>query len=724
MPTDVQPSRGLRSVFRSLPLSLVGGLVLLLAALLAAHNTLMQLEIRQARENAVQRLGAYETSLLASVDRHLYLPQILASDPRIVGALASRPEDDRAASERQPTSKLLQRINRQAGSDQIFLMSPDGMTHWSSNYDTETSFVGSNYSFRPYFRDAMAGSAGLYFAVGATSGIPGLFLSAPVTSSEDRTLGVIVVKIDLRPLEQSWETSGDAVWVTDEKGIVFLASSARWHYAGTQPLSVAHKTQLSETLQYGAGPLQSLSRATRWQSEDWSTYDLGDQGHQVAFGAAVSGYPWRMHLRVPLQSIETGVRLKQSLAVLLYAGLAGALLFYRERRRRTDAQQAITRLVTEREHHQRAIIQNTDAGLLNLDAGFEPLFINEQARNLFRLGDAGFHDPASLIQPWEPDAAGKGPCRAEGLRSDGSRFPIIYTLNPIRVGEQDEFILTVQDTTELTATQRALQDANQALEQRVEERTRDLKQAQAALAQNQKLAALGRMSSAIAHEINQPITALSNYVASSRVLLERNRNEAVGSNLVKIEGLVERLSKLSRQLRIFSGKRNTGSSRVSLQAPVHYALELLAPRLEAQRIECKLDLGRDLEVQANAMMLEQIVVNLVANAIDALDGQPDAHIDIQLSEPQSAPGAVLSITDNGPGMPEDQLVHVFEPFFTTKAVGEGMGLGLAISYSLARDMGAELTVTSRVGEGTGFNLVFTEASRVTEQLDIANPAGD
>ncbi|MFL1455067.1 ATP-binding protein [Marinobacter sp. GN3S48] len=708
MPSGNQPLRRHYPYFRSLPFWLFVGLFSLVLALVVTHPWLMRYEINQAKVDSLQRLGAYKTSLLATIDRHLYLPRVLASDPRIVSSLGILEDEKASSSDGVSISRLLEQINRTAGSDEIFLMDADGTTHYSSNYATEDSFVGMNYGYRPYFRDALDGVPGFYFAVGATSGIPGLFLSAPVSSEAGKTLGVIVVKIDLRKLEQSWQASGDAVWVTDKRSIIFLASSAKWHYSTLEPLSDEVKSELAQTRQYGSGPINPLRRVTEWQSDDWSTFHLDSAGPQLVFGSPIPDYPWQMHHRIPLAEVKAQVQWKQTLIILLYAGLAVGSLFYRERRRRTHAQNALARLTAERESHQRAIIQNTDVGLLNLDDNFKPLFLNERARNLFKLGtEDTFRDPSELIQPWHPEEAGNGSWRAEGVSSDGNRFPILYTLNPIRSGEHNEFILTVQDVTELTAAQQALQEANKALERRVQERTRDLEEAQAELAQNQKLAALGRMSAAIAHEINQPITALSNFVASSQVLLARNKIESVNENFLKIEDLVARLSKLSRQLRIFSGKRNTGSAFVSLQAPVNYALELLGPRLESEQVECRLALTRDYQVRANAMVLEQIVVNLLTNAVDALAGQADARIDIRLTELEVAPGKVsLSIEDNGPGMTDEQLGHVFEPFFTTKPMGKGLGLGLAISYSLACDIGADLTVSSRPGKGTCFSLIL------------------
>lgn len=684
-------------------LSVGAGLVFLL--LVVTDGWLLRLEAQRTAELAERRLGAYETSLQATIDRHQYLPRVLASDPRILVPLRQLSSERPVPTPSEETSALLNLINRQAGSDEMFIMDPDGMTRWSSNYQTEDSFVGSNYGFRPYFRDAVSGGQGFYYAVGATSGIPGLFFASPVMD-DDEVLGVVVVKIDLAPLEESWLASGDPVWVTDEKGIIFLSSDSDWHYHALYPLDAETRAVLDQTRQYGSSPVPELARADAPATQRSRAFDLGDEGVQIAFASNVSDYPWEMHWRVPLDDLRATVRGQQSAVIIGYILFAGGLLYYRERRRRSAAQSAVSQLTAERESHQRAIIQNTDAGLFNLDAGFKPLFINEKARQLFGLDDDTPNSPVALLSPWSPDTSGRTSVRGEGQRADGTSFPIIYTLNPIRVGDNDEFILTVQDITELTTAQEALEQANEELEARVEARTRDLQEAQAALAQNQKLAALGRMSSAIAHEINQPITALSNYVASSQLLLEHNKPEQVGQNLGRIESIVDRLSQLSRQLRVFSGKRNTGSEAVPLQSPVRYALDLLDHRLEEGHIQLDIEFAAEPVVDANNMMLEQIMVNILNNAIDALQGQPDGHIRIAVS--QNRTDARIIITDNGPGMSPSDQAQIFEPFFSTKPVGDGVGLGLAISYSLALDMGAELKVQSTPGKGSTFSLHFTQ----------------
>lgn len=664
-------------------------------------------ELQRTAEAATQRLSVYETSLHATIDRHFYLPHILAADPRITRAFLTSEslQDERI-------SALLARLNAQAGSDQIYLMDLQGVTHWSSNYLSDTSFVGNDYSFRPYFQTALNGAQGLYFAVGATSGKPGLFLSAPVIDNLDNITGVIVVKIDLAPLETRWLDSGDSVWMTDEHGIVFLSSAEQWHYQAIRSVPDTLHNELKQTKQYGNFDIVELTQNLDWSGPSWSALDLADGETSLLFHRNVTGYPWTMHLRLSLAEVMQSVRIYQTLVLLSAFAIIGALLYGRERKRRTQAQQTVVRLTQERESHQRAIIQNTDVGLINLNENFDCLFINNKARTLFGLDNSPLTKPMhKLLKPWRGDT--NKTHRATGTRIDGSTFPVLVTLKAITVDDNKEYILTIQDISELTQTQDALLRANEVLEQRVEERTQDLKKAQQALAQNQKLAALGRMSSAIAHEINQPITALSNYIASSQLLLNRGDTINVADNLGRIESMIQRLSRLSRQLKIFSGKRNTGTTSVSLTQPIFYALDLLADSLKENNISCELKLDSEVMVQANTMFLEQILVNLISNAIDALRGQSGAKIRIGLTPAaEFAHGVALQISDNGPGLNHEQRAHLFEPFYTTKEIGKGLGLGLAISYNLAQDMGAALAVSNSIE--TTFTLTFNTAQWINK----------
>ncbi|EAR11331.1 sensor histidine kinase [Reinekea blandensis] len=700
--------RSLRRLWR-FPIWLLTALLAVVLLLVLTEPMLLHLEMKRSADDASRRMGVYQTSLTTTVERHRYLPDILATDPRIISALTYT-----GIAESDDISALFERLNVQAQSDEIFLMDTTGLTRWSSNYRSPQSFVGQNYGYRPYFRDALNGRDGFYFAVGATSGIPGLFLSSPVLDRFDTVIGVIVVKISLAPLETRWRDSGDQVWVTDAHGIVFLSSSEQWRYVATRPVSESHRAQLRQTRQYGESEVRTLKSVPDWSDDPWRAIELRESGVHVLYGEQLNDYGWTTNLVVPLDQMRVQVRLQQSVILLLILTLAGGLMYVFERFRRRSAQTALVQMSADRAKHQRAIIDNTDVGLFNLDKNFQPLYYNQKASEMFGLGETRDpFSPQTAIQPWRTDVVEA--YRAIGRRQDGVEFPALVSLNAIELDRRREFILTVKDITELTDAQLALELANQELEARVEKRTRDLEAAQAALTQSQRLASLGRMSSAIAHEINQPITALSNYIASSRLLLKRGQTEPVLDNVERIDGLVGRLSRLSRQLRIFAGKRNTGSSPVSLMQPLRYALDLLGSRIEANGVSVRLPENTEVSVQANAMFLEQIVVNLLSNALDALEGTEHPEVQLLLQVPPDAPeGVELCIIDNGPGMSDDQMLQIFEPFYSTKNIGDGMGLGLAISYNLASDMNAKLSVRSTPGQGACFTLTFEQAQWQTE----------
>jgi C4-dicarboxylate-specific signal transduction histidine kinase len=291
---------------------------------------------------------------------------------------------------------------------------------------------------------------------------------------------------------------------------------------------------------------------------------------------------------------------------------------------------------------------------------------------------------------------------------------VLVSLKRIQSNRVHEYVLTIHDVSELKQAQLELERNNEELEQRVVARTSELQLAEKALNQSQRLASLGRMSSAIAHEINQPITALANYAASTEVLIERHQNEKALTNVDRIKGLIDRLSYISRQLRMVSGKRNTGVKPIKIRPIIAYAEDVLKQRLTETNVTVVSEITDTDRVLGNSMMLEQIVVNLMNNAIDALADieaennheQPNITITREIIEDKLS----IHISDNGKGLTEQEMEHLFEPFYTTKTLKQGLGLGLAISYNLASDMNGMLSVTSAKNstlETTGATFTIT-----------------
>lgn len=254
-----------------------------------------------------------------------------------------------------------------------------------------------------------------------------------------------------------------------------------------------------------------------------------------------------------------------------------------------------------------------------------------------------------------------------------------------------------------------LSTANARLEREVEQRRRteqELRAAQNELVQAAKLAALGQMAAGVTHELNQPLTALRGLAENCRALLDRGREGDVRDNLAFMADLVDRMAKITSQLRGFSRRSDGPPAPVPLAGAVRDALALVERRLADQGIAVDLGLpSGGLVVGFEPVRLQQVLVNLLRNAADALRGQPNPRIRVtgNVNPDQSI---FISVTDNGFGIPFEVMPRLFEPFFTTKPAGEGLGLGLAISQAIAREYGAQLSAGSGPEGGACFTLTF------------------
>ncbi|MCO8162194.1 ATP-binding protein [Pseudomonas sp. 21LCFQ010] len=234
------------------------------------------------------------------------------------------------------------------------------------------------------------------------------------------------------------------------------------------------------------------------------------------------------------------------------------------------------------------------------------------------------------------------------------------------------------------------------LEQLVQERTRDLRTAQEGLVQSTKLAALGQMSAALAHEINQPLTAQRMQLATLRLLLDQGRIEDANQALALLDQQLTRMAALTGHLKTFARKSPDGlRERLDLAHVVDQALLLLDTRLREEQIECVLHLARPAWVRGDAIRLEQVLINLLRNALDAMRERPRKRLEVKIE----AVGEQwqLSVTDTGTGIDSAHLSSLFDPFFTTKPVGDGLGLGLAVSYAIIHSLGGQLSARNVAG---------------------------
>ncbi len=248
-----------------------------------------------------------------------------------------------------------------------------------------------------------------------------------------------------------------------------------------------------------------------------------------------------------------------------------------------------------------------------------------------------------------------------------------------------------------------LRQLNARLQQEIAERQKvqkDLAVAELTLAQSSKLAALGEMSAAVSHELNQPLAAMKTYLAGARLLLQRRRPDEALSSFQRIDDLIDRMGAITRQLKSYARKGGEAFEPVDLRQCLSAALAMMEPQLKLRVVKITRSLPRQpVMVLADRLRLEQVLINLLRNALDATKENAEPQIELILSAGETA---TLTVRDNGHGI--QNLENLFEPFYTTKTPGEGVGLGLAISSGIVTDLGGRLTARNSEQGGAVFEM--------------------
>ena len=242
----------------------------------------------------------------------------------------------------------------------------------------------------------------------------------------------------------------------------------------------------------------------------------------------------------------------------------------------------------------------------------------------------------------------------------------------------------------------------QANSQKLEQTNKQLISLQNELVQSGKLAALGGLSVGITHEINQPLTAVNSHLHSASIWLERLQLDKVKNSLCKIEKLIAKTSVITQHLKSFARKSDGKLEKVSVNEVINEALELLSSRIDHGKCKISYTQLDDYFVWANAIRLEQVMVNIIANALDAVEGVKDPHISIYLTESEQL--LQIKVKDNGAGIISEDLPYIFDPFFSKKMVGKGLGLGLSITFNIIKDFNGNLSVQSELGKGATFTI--------------------
>ena len=235
----------------------------------------------------------------------------------------------------------------------------------------------------------------------------------------------------------------------------------------------------------------------------------------------------------------------------------------------------------------------------------------------------------------------------------------------------------------------------------------ELRVAEATLEQSSKLAALGEMSAAVSHELNQPLAAMRTYLAGAKLLLNRRRPSEALSSFQRIEDLIDRMGQITKQLKSYARKGSDELIEIDFRDSINASLALMAGQLTQNGIEVETALPQEpVWVAGDPVRLEQVIVNLLRNALDATKGQTNRELSVVL---EAGEMAVLLVQDNGPGI--ENLEDLFEPFYTTKKPGEGVGLGLAISAGIAKDLDGRLFARNVVPRGAIFEFSIPQLDK-------------
>lgn len=568
------------------------------------------------------RLELYINYLQGILGKYESLPELLAIDSSLVRALLNPHEKKRI----EILNRYLETINRVSDTLDTYLMNKDGLTIAASNWNEERPFIGRNFSYRPYFKQAMKGKLGRYFALGSASSKRGYYFAYPVRK-DDEILGAVAVKINIDLVEQRWADRDENFLVSDPDDVIFITTNPDWRFKSLKPLEQDVLQRITESRRYQDASIVPLSDnvKTLWDKVQILDIDSGagnDKRRVLKQSQFMPQAGWNVHILS-----DTRILRKKVLIVNMIVGAGLSLAYF------------LVLLLLQRNHR---------LAQMHL--------LEEESKKALQ--------------------------------------------------EANELLETrVSDRTKKLTT------ANELLRKEIIDRKQTevkLKRTRKELIHAAKLAVLGQMSAGINHELNQPLAAIRSYTDNGKQFLQKGQLENAMWNLEQIGELTERMAQIGIQLKLFSRKSSGMIVVVPLHGVIDGALEILKPSLRKEAIGLTVDIRPDnLEVRANHVLLQQVLVNLISNAMQAIEGQKLKKILIDCHAVDDK--VVIAVQDNGPGVSPEHRHDIFEPFFTTKKTGQGLGLGLTISDRIIRDFGGQITL-AQFHEGARFEFILDKTS--------------
>ena len=556
--------------------------------------------------------------------------------------------------------------------------------------------------------------------------------------------------------------------MTDPDGIIFITSRREWLLHSIHNLSNHDLERIHTSKRYGEQDIKPLAyRVAQTFGQGLLVKIASDQDADtiqvntyLQLNRAMPNAGWHLHILKNTQNVRTEILKNSLLAAGIYMVLVLLTLYSLQRQRiqreRVRHDRETKKALEANEARIRAILDNTKAGIITMDRTGKVDYINPTAEALFgyQLHELHGHNFSDLIHQNHKQhsqqaliAASSHPIEVLGLRKDRQTVPVEMIISMMSRSQGSDYMITLHDITERKQHEEALQAAYDEMESRVVERTQDLtetndrlkqeieqhrhtaetlQKTQDELIQAAKLAVLGQMSASINHELNQPLAAIRAYAENSITFIQRGQPDMARDNLNQIVELTDRMATISAQLKLFARKSEGQLAIVSVQATIQYALRLFRPQLEKEQITLNIALpDQELFVRADAVRLEQVIVNLISNALLAVSDHHEKRITVSLKQDQlnDKDQAVIDVADSGAGITVKNLHQIFNPFFSTREGGKGLGLGLSISYRIISDFGGNITAFNRPEGGATLRvtLPIAEASELNSRSSVCLP---
>ncbi len=672
-----------------------------------SYYSIKKAAIAKIHDDADTQLAEVVDRINLSLAEFRNITELLASQGVLQQALVNR-----SSLTQSKANRTLDLFHRTFELDVCYLIDRAGNTIASSNRNTPESFVGKNYSFRPYFQKAAAGEPYLYPALGKVTKKRGIFYSHPVhLPGQKEPAGVVVIKAPISLIKKEINKQYDGVMLlADPQGVVFASSRTDWMFSVLWELTPAQLSSIAATQQFGDGPFA------------WTGMRKKDEHHAIdpssdeylIHRAPVASFPgWNIiylhNLRI-VASQATGVIIKNFSHVFLLFGvviIAVSIYLYRKasteilKRRRAEDDLRSTR------DQLQALVKASPLPIAIIDAERRTLLWNPAAEHVFGWTEQELLGKPLPIVPDEKlddfEEIQKRIFRGEAIRAsetqrqrkDGSRIDIAVSAAPLH-GAEGNVIGAMGIFEDIT----------------------DRKKADVERLRMQTLQSIGILAGGIAHDFNNLLSVIIGniHLAKTSTL----QGDKTFARLNDAENVCEIAGELSRRLITFATGGDPIRRPMDLRELVTGTVSTV---LKGSSVQAEFDLPENIHsVAIDEGQMQQVFHHLAVNAKEAMPKGGTLSVrgeNISVSAQDRFPireGIYLKITvrDTGPGIREENLARIFDPYYSTKETfsQKGLGLGLAVCYSVVIKHDGLITVESQVGKGTAFHIYLPAVRKV------------